>query len=87
MTKVRDEVFSLTDVSPYGVVGQGGNVAEFVNAAEYRADWAIPAFRGGTYQDDPRDAKVYFETRLQMGSRHEWGYVGFRAARPLPEGE
>ena len=72
--------FYETDVSPYGVVGLAGNVAEFV-----KRSGGTPAYRGGTFLTDGLDARVHLETATQ--GDFTWNYVGFRAARSLPETE
>jgi formylglycine-generating enzyme required for sulfatase activity len=69
--------FYATDVSPYGVVGMGGNVAEFVGQAG--SHW----FRGGTFLTDKFDARVFEKTLVQIKDDFTWSYVGFRVARSL----
>ena len=77
---VRVREYFKSDVSPYGVVGLGGNVAEFVRTT------GSPAYRGGTFYTDGSDARIYLEETEAPGD-FTWRFVGFRAARSLPEGE
>ncbi|MHC4861422.1 MAG: SUMF1/EgtB/PvdO family nonheme iron enzyme [Planctomycetota bacterium] len=77
--------FAGKGVSPYGVVGMAGNVAEFVNAAEYAGD-LLPGFCGGTYLEGQEALRIYEEPATQQLSTvdHVWAFVGFRAVRPVP---
>jgi Sulfatase-modifying factor enzyme 1 len=74
---VRVRQFYKTDLSPYGVVGMGGNVAEFVGYA------GSHGFRGGTFKTDQFDARIYDEISVDANAKFAWSFVGFRAARSL----
>jgi formylglycine-generating enzyme required for sulfatase activity len=82
--------FFRTDVSPFGVVGMAGNVAEFVGDR-----YALPngnysyalGVKGGTYLTPSFDAMIEADMELSVGGEFDWSYVGFRAARSEPEGE
>ncbi len=64
------------DVSPYGVIGMAGNVSEWVGTI-YN-----PGFRGGSYNDDAYDTRIYIPSQKPPNFRFK--YVGFRAARSAP---
>jgi formylglycine-generating enzyme required for sulfatase activity len=70
--------FGGNDLSPFGVSGMGGNVAEFVG--QPGSYW----FRGGTYLTSRYDATIYDQTPVIVNAGYTWSYVGFRAARSLP---
>ena len=42
-------------------------------------------YRGGAFNTDRLDARIYLETAIVPGSSHSWSYVGFRAARSVEE--
>jgi len=67
--------FTATDVSPYGVAGMGGNVAEFVGGSG--SHW----FRGGAFNMEEYGARLYDETEIPVNDWFTWSYVGFRVAR------
>jgi formylglycine-generating enzyme required for sulfatase activity len=69
------------DASPYGVIGLGGNVSEFVG---YAATGHM-AYRGGSFADPVIDAQIHIETQLPLNSRFTWAFVGFRAVRPTED--
>jgi formylglycine-generating enzyme required for sulfatase activity len=69
--------FAATDVSYYGVVGMGGNVAEFVG------DGSSQGYRGGTFNTDEFYARIYDESPVTPNAGFTWSHVGFRAARSL----
>ena len=75
-------IFADRDVSPYGVVGMGGNVAEFVNAAELEV-YLVPGYRGGDYDSDEFDVRIHLDSTTQGRSDVTFAFVGFRAVRPL----
>ena len=81
--------FARSDVSPYGVVGMGGNVSEYVNFAQFMHDWPQPGYMGASYMDYEEEANLFEDFRADRGSDHRWKYVGFRPARFVdpPEGE
>jgi formylglycine-generating enzyme required for sulfatase activity len=76
-------VFADKDVSDYGVVGMAGNVAEFVGWEDGRYD---AGYEGGAYGMDRFDARIGEYTEMP-NLTHRWRYVGFRAARPIDDGE
>ncbi len=73
--------FSLTDVSPFGIVGMAGNVAEYVLSGQYNQ----PGVKGGAFSLDAYDARIDVDMALQAGSDFDFTWVGFRAARDVPE--
>jgi formylglycine-generating enzyme required for sulfatase activity len=67
------------DRSPFGVIGMGGNVSEFVGfPAANRM-----AYKGGSFADPVVDAAIHIETTIPPGSTFTWSNVGFRAARDV----
>jgi formylglycine-generating enzyme required for sulfatase activity len=78
------DAFLDHDISPFGVVGMGGNVAEYVNAAEYDS-YLVAGYCGGTYQDDEYDVRVYHAPTTQDRRDVKSSFVGFRVVRPVPE--
>lgn len=69
--------YSDTDVSPYGVIGMGGNVAEYVG------DPGSHGYRGGTFNTDQFSARIWEEWPVDPNRGFTWSFVGFRAARSL----
>jgi formylglycine-generating enzyme required for sulfatase activity len=82
--------FFRSDVSPFGVVGMAGNVAEFVGdryeLPNGRYSYA-PSVKGGTFLTPALDAMIEANMELSVGGEFDWSYVGFRAARSEPEGQ
>ncbi len=74
---VRVGKYSGTDVSPYGVTGMGGNVAEYVG------DSGAHGYRGGTFNTDQFAARLFDQTPVTVNAGFTWSFVGFRAARSL----
>jgi len=73
--------YEKKDLSPFGVVGMGGNVAEFVGWTPQN----LQGYRGGAYNTDQFGAWIWDETKIVPHSDHSWAYVGFRAARSVEE--
>lgn len=75
------DAFARHDVSPFGVIGMGGNVGEFV----YDGKTGLAAWMGGTYITVALDARIHLRgTDVDADGNHRWDYVGFRAARYRP---
>jgi formylglycine-generating enzyme required for sulfatase activity len=70
--------FAATDVSPYGVIGMGGNVSEFVYV-----DDRLGGFCGACYLEGA-DVRIHESpATFRRPDRYRWAYVGFRPARSV----